>query len=103
MSAVSLALSGFFATACGGLGAYAAFQGTDNSIYDILSQARWWPSLDELTSPKKLSGLIATLPVLLTSFVCHYNLHPVVSLCRVIASGLEYSITSHEHQRRPVM
>lgn len=76
VSAVSLSLAAFFASASGILGGYAVLQG---NIQNGLSNVRWWPSLGEFISPSKLLGLIGTLPVLLTSYVCHYNLHPVVS------------------------
>ncbi|KAK9841250.1 hypothetical protein WJX74_002613 [Apatococcus lobatus] len=75
VSAVSLSLAAFFAAASGALGTYAALQG---NIQNGLSSARWWPSFKEFTHPSDLLGLVATLPVLLTSYVCHYNLHPVM-------------------------
>ncbi|KAK9836206.1 hypothetical protein WJX84_010859, partial [Apatococcus fuscideae] len=71
VSTVSLALAAFFAVTCVLLGTYAA-------VMNGVSNVRLWPGFGEIVSPTAFLGLVATLPVLATSFVCHYNLHPVM-------------------------
>lgn len=66
VSAVSLGLAVLFATISSVLGAYAA-------VKHGLGGINWWPDWS------RPSSVLATLPILTTSFVCHFNLHPLVS------------------------
>ncbi|KAK9865950.1 hypothetical protein WJX84_002446 [Apatococcus fuscideae] len=65
VSAVSLGLAALFASISILLGAYAAAKRGLDGI-------DWWPDWSRPTS------VLATLPILTTSYVCHFNLHPLM-------------------------
>lgn len=67
VSAVSLGLAVMFSAVSIALGIYAATQ-------HGLSGISWWPEWSRPTS------VLATLPIVTTSYVCAFNLHPLVSL-----------------------
>ncbi len=65
VSAVSLGLAVMFAAISIVLGVFAAAK-------HGLGGIDWWPDWSRPTS------VLATLPILTTSYVCHFNLHPLV-------------------------
>lgn len=65
VSVVSLGLAVMFAAVSTVLGAYAIAK---HGLVGI----DWWPDWSHPTS------VLATLPILTTTYVCHFNLHPLV-------------------------
>ena len=74
MSTAAVAVAGLFVSSIVGLAITAAWQGQ-------LGDFQWLPTADMLGhSPMRvIINLLAVLPVITMSFVCHYNLLPVVS------------------------
>ena len=83
MSTAAVFVAGLFVSSVVGLAMTAAFQGN-------LGDYRWLPTQDMLGhSPTKIViNLLATMPVILMSFVCHYQILPVVCF-------LNYLLSSH--------
>ena len=71
-SAISVLCSTLSMSFILGLGVAAAWQGT-------LAPLRWWPNLSFFGSKPTViaTHLIATLPVVMTAFVCQMSVHPV--------------------------
>lgn len=77
MSSAAVAVAGCLVAAILGLAVTAAFQGQ-------LGDFHWLPNKDMLgaTPTRMVINVLAILPVITMSFVCHYNLLPVVrNLC----------------------
>jgi len=73
MSSLAIVVAGAFVSAVVGLAGIAIFQGQ-------LGDFHWLPTADMLGhTPMRIAiNLLAVLPVITMSFVCHYNLLPVV-------------------------